>query len=592
MPVAFTDITVFLGLAGLRVPNFNALVPDAQPYSVLALQPGGAFTFSPELVGNANRGLAIRKFTAFLENAASTNADLALTPEYSCPWRSIENALAAGHFPAPGKLWALGCESITPAQLDALRQRHPDIEWICEPLAVAPGKFLDPVCYLFTTKTNSGVPKCVMALQFKTVPMGGGITVERDNMLFGTRRYYFRNRDPDFLRFYTIICSEALEFTIDAARAVEMVGHPSIIFHPQMVENTRHPDMRRYRAELFASTCSDHVEVISLNWARELSYPNGDQGIPHSIKGCSALFMKSSRFDKSDNRIRNNHRLGAYYIRWKERQSDVCLLNYDEQVFYFVNQKTFLLGAAVQDRRTGPEIHELKAWDTASNTWRVVANAEDGFSALCGTFGSDHLNACLDHQATPADRERLLTLSAGTLETVQDWHAAEKIESFISEPDERSKRLTFVHELSLASRNFRSDHLTRFINLQNIVLANGGNFPPNIVDLQGNYRMVFPDAATQFRFNVVNGTTGRSGATVSMASRLGKPECQFRRFSNLSGLCARIRCSLLECRMLATIRKHTTAEPALLDFLARHFGRNKKERDMSICRSRRMAFES
>src|ERR1019366_802407 len=134
----------------------------------------------------------------------------------------------------------------------------------------------------------------VIAVQFKTVPMGGGCTFERDNMLFGTRRYYLRNREQDFLRLYTIICSEALEFDIDAVRTAEFVGHPSIIFHPQMVDDSRHPDMRKYRANLFAHACSAHVEVISLNWARELTFPDGEQGVPNSTKGHSALFMKSN----------------------------------------------------------------------------------------------------------------------------------------------------------------------------------------------------------------------------------------------------------------------------------------------------------
>src|ERR1035441_10159357 len=107
-------------------------MPNAQPYSALAFQPSGPFACSPALVGNANRDLALRKFTAFLADAAALNVELALTPEYSCPWQAIENALAAGQFPNAGKLWALGCESITPDELAALRERLPDIAWIWE----------------------------------------------------------------------------------------------------------------------------------------------------------------------------------------------------------------------------------------------------------------------------------------------------------------------------------------------------------------------------------------------------------------------------------------------------------------------------
>jgi hypothetical protein len=272
--------------------------------------------------------------------------------------------------------------------------------------------------------------------------------------------------------------------------------------------------MRKYRANLFAHACSAHVEVISLNWARELTFPDGEQGVPNSTKGHSALFMKSNRFDKSDSRIRDNHRLGAYYSRWKEHQSDLCLLNHDEHVFYFVNQKAFLMGAAVQERRTGPEVRGLKAWNTNSNSWRAVASADDGFLELCQKYQTEHLNLCLDDHATPVDRERLLTLCAGTLNTAPDWHNVENIQSFVSEADERSKRLTFVHDENLDSRAFRNEHFVRFIELQTIFLSDQANFPPNIIDLRGNYKISFPTDATQFRCNVVDGTTGENGATV------------------------------------------------------------------------------
>jgi hypothetical protein len=120
----------------------------------------------------------------------------------------------------------------------------------------------------------------------------------------------------------------------------------------------------------------------------------------------------------------------------------------------------------------------------------------------------------LDQHATPVDRERLLTLCAGTLDTVPDWHNVENIQSFVSEADERSKRLTFVHDGNSDSRAFRNKHFIRFIELQTVFLSDETNFPANIMDLRGNYRISFPTAATGFRFNIVDGATGGNGATV------------------------------------------------------------------------------
>jgi predicted amidohydrolase len=515
VPVEFTDIAEFLRPAGLLVPDLNVLEPNAQPYSVLAIQPCGQLAFNQTFVGNANRAQAIKKFFRFLHDAAAANVDLVLSPEYSCPWKSLEDALAGNLFPGAGKLWALGCESITPHELSALRQRHSDVAWICETPAAAPGKFLDPVCYLLNTQTDTGQDKKVVVIQFKTVPMGGGRMFERNNIISGQRRYYLRNRQVDHVRFYTIICSEALEFEIDHARAVELTMHPSIIFHPQMVDDVRHAAMRKYRADLFHNTCSEHTEVFSLNWAKKLRAADGETGQPaENGQGNSAIFMKSQRFDRSDNAITNNHALGIYYCRWNEHQSDLCVLNYEEYVFNLVNQKVIHVGAAVQARRTGPAVRELKKWNAANESWDVAVQADDGFQSFCESYETPHLAPCLVENATPVDRERLLTLSAGTLDPVPDWHSVERMQSFICEADERSKRLTFVQDTCPATRDFRNDHIVRFIELQTRVLANEATFPPNIVDLRGNYSIVCPAAATRFRFNLLNRQNNQNGATV------------------------------------------------------------------------------
>ena len=102
----------------------------------------------------------------------------------------------------------------------------------------------------------------------------------------------------------------------------------------------------------------------------------------------------------------------------------------------------------------------------------------------------------------------------------------ENIQSFISEADERSKRLTFVHDGSVDSRNFRNDHLTRFIGLQTVVLANPANFPPNIEDLRGNFSIAYPVAATQFRFNLLNRQNNQNGATVIFLGVIPRSEAK------------------------------------------------------------------
>jgi hypothetical protein len=531
VPVEFQDIAEVLAAHGLQVPNLNVLVPNALPYEVLAIQPGGAMQFRETFVGNENRELAVQKFSNFFHLAVQTQADLVLSPEYACPWNSLEAILHNGLAPALGKLWALGCESITPAELAALKLRVPEPIWICETPQIGAGNFLDPICYVFKTNALTSEEKLVVVVQFKTLPMGGGETFERDNMICGTRRYFLRNRDHDHLRFYSLICSEALEFQIDHARAVEFSQHPSIIFHPQMINDARHSDIRKYRSDLFREACSDNLEVICLNWARELKTAEAPPESPLSKRGNSAIFMKSRRFDRGDNAIKSNHALGLYYSLWKERETDLCILNFEEHVFHFTNQKVYFVGPAVQSRRTGPTIRQLLNWDLHQNSWQVAAKADDGFHGLCQTYGSPKLEMCVSEDNAPVDRERLLTLSAGTLEASPDWHKIEKLRCFIAETDERSKRLTFVHECALASIDYRNDHLVKFIKLQTLFLERDDRYPPPIEDLRGNYQITIPHETNGFRFNVVNRQTGKNGATAIFLGT--QPRSKAREFFDL-----------------------------------------------------------
>lgn len=526
MSVEFKDISEIFGNKGLKLPMLKLLVPDIEPYEVLAIQPFGPPTYRAGFVGNSDSQLATRQFSTFFELAVSKNADLVISPEYSCPWNVLTTAFNQGTLPQVGKLWALGCESITPVELEEMISNVPGLLWICETPPVNGRTFLDVVCYVLRTEKVSGEPVTVALLQCKTVPMAGAHTFERDNLILGTKRYFLRNRDRDFLRFYTMICSEALDFKFDEECAMQFEQHPPIIFHPQLVEDTRHAGMRTYRNDIFQHTCSNHLEVISLNWAHQKR-----DGEPPSIRGNSGLFMKSDRFDRSDGKVCKNHSLGIYYSRWKSNETDLCLFNFDQHIFHFVTQKVKIVGRAVQDRRTGPEMLNLWDWKAATNTWTLCAMASDGFDPLCAAYGKGVLAGCLETHLTRIDQERLLTLSAGTFEVSPEWYYVKNMKCFIAEADERSKRLTFTQELNFDSRTFRNDHITRYIRLRNSILVNEVYFPPSIQDLKKDWQIIAPQEPDGFRFNAISKTTKKSGATLIFLGAL--PSGDARKFLDL-----------------------------------------------------------
>ena len=115
-------ISEILSPAGLGLPNINALVPNVVNYTAILLQPKGEIEASAAGVRNRDRDLALIQFRAFLEIARETAADLAITPEYSMPWDVLVPSIKEGLAPSSGKLWVLGCESITYPELLALKQ--------------------------------------------------------------------------------------------------------------------------------------------------------------------------------------------------------------------------------------------------------------------------------------------------------------------------------------------------------------------------------------------------------------------------------------------------------------------------------------
>jgi hypothetical protein len=110
--------------AGLCAPVLNVLVPNESNYKALLMQPHGVIEASAAGVHNRDRNLAHLQFGKFLDDARETQADLAVTPEYSMPWKTLVAAIKQGIVPAKGSFWALGCESITLCEIEALKQQR------------------------------------------------------------------------------------------------------------------------------------------------------------------------------------------------------------------------------------------------------------------------------------------------------------------------------------------------------------------------------------------------------------------------------------------------------------------------------------
>jgi len=123
MASTFEYLDNHLEKLGLERPNLEVLKSDVNEYNTLAYQHQGNVVASREkglYVRNEDRQIAKKKFKDFFRLAIEESVQLALTPEYSCPWDNIENQLENNSLPEYGDLWIIGCESILPSELKEL----------------------------------------------------------------------------------------------------------------------------------------------------------------------------------------------------------------------------------------------------------------------------------------------------------------------------------------------------------------------------------------------------------------------------------------------------------------------------------------
>ncbi len=476
-----------LATAALNEPSLNVLVPNEDNYTVLLMQPHGQIQASGAGVQNRNRALARRQFGQFLADARQTQADLAITPEYSMPWETLVATIKDGAAPAQGKLWVLGCESITYSELEALKHDlAPTATVLYERLQPEAGRFIDPLAYVFfAPPTNGDAAKLVVLVQFKTHPMGDNGHFEINGMQRGTHVYQFGGTAISPIRLVSLICADAFAFTDAHAEAIY---DRALIVHIQLNQKPRDEQFRRYRAKLL-SLSGDATEVICLNWARNVNLWHGEQATPWNNIGGSAWYLKPNKFDHNDATLCANHRRGLYYTWLKPLQSHALFFNYEPATYQLVATKVAHIRVpAVIARRRGPQLTKTCVWNDTTTAWDEQLTADDGFSAIVSESGQakDEIKRIAD--GNPLEAERVLALCAGKIGHEEDWHGVCRLDSCVIDASEVIRRITFCQDTDAEARNFRVARLKRCGNLWDI-LKTDAQLPPALADLKGGFRL-------------------------------------------------------------------------------------------------------
>jgi hypothetical protein len=496
-------VTEVLAPAGLREPTLHALVPTESNYTVLLMQPRGQIEAGTAGVRNRDRGLAQRQFRKFLCDARETQADLVITPEYSVPWEILVEAIKQGTVPTQGRLWALGCESIKYSELEAVKQdlaQHAAL--ISEPLPEEPGRFTDPLAYVFLAPPidGNGVARLVVLVQFKTYPMGDNDHFEINGLQRGTRIYQFGGVGQS-LKLVSLICSDAFDFQDADANAIY---DRALVLHIQLNPKPRQALYRLYRDRLLRFQ-GDETELICLNWARDVHEWCGEVEKPwHNIAG-SAWYLKPDKFDERDATLCTNHRRGLYYTWLWPLHVHVLFFNFEPAIFLLEATKVAHIGVpAAVSRRRGPQLTKTCVWDDTATAWVEQVAAEDGFSTI--VVESNHAKDEVKRIAedNPLAAERVLALCAGEIKRRDDWYGVRQLDSCVIDASEVIYRVTFCQDTDEIACKFRVARLKRCGRLWDI-LKTDSYLPPALGDLKDGFRLEWSAAFPHQNAISVNG---------------------------------------------------------------------------------------
>ncbi|MCJ7624627.1 MAG: hypothetical protein MUO76_14090 [Anaerolineaceae bacterium] len=468
----------------LKTPILNALIPNADNYKLLALQPQGDIVASVGGVRSRDRVLATRQFGKFLEYAKETQADIVITPEYSMPWEVLCASISDGSGPVKGKLWALGCESIKFSELESLKERlAPFATVIYERLDACSTRFVSPLAYIFVTPPaqDGGEEKTVVLVQFKTHPMRDSNHFEINGMLRGTRIYQFDDEEQN-LKLVSLICSDAFELNDEIAKAIY---DRALILHIQLNQNPRHEWFLGCRQRLLRYN-GDTTEVLCLNWSEDVIISiSGHRSEWKNIAG-SAWYLKSREFDDRDITLCSNHQQGLYYTCLQPYRSHALFFNYKPGIFLFNATKVAHIAVAGPvSRRRGPQLTKTCNWNDEEGRWVEKTTADDAFSDVVSESGNAQTEIKRIADANPLDVERILALCAGEIKYNEDWYKVHFLDSCVIDLPEIIRRVTFAQDTHEKAIRFRTARLRRCSRLWEII--KNEELPPALSDLKSGF---------------------------------------------------------------------------------------------------------
>lgn len=498
----------------LTLMSLEALNPAREPYRAILLQPTGIVEANDVRVGHADPALGHALCSGFLSSATQSHSDLAVAPEYCIPWSVVHEIVAGQYRPPQGAIWVLGCESIPPADFQALAHQYSagDCVFLHEPIdprQAAQRRYVDPLLYVFWAKSQDGQPVLCLLVQLKTVACRDYRDIEQTSLCLGKTVYAF-NRGINRMSLVSIICSDAFDF----ATHIDALHTNCLLIHIQLNPKPAHTDYAAYRTRLCAVGANSHVELLCLNWAKSI----------HEVKGAgkyadwnnvagSAWYAPPAKFSADDGLIDSLHRSGLYYCLLAQRWHSF-FLNYEGQIIQLQKQKLFFPGEQALAPKNFVTVENRWSWNSNSNCWDSDAVANDGFeNALSGYHAiAEHLHLASRH--SPLAVERAIELLMGPRGNPASWYTVKELDAVHLDKDEESIRRVTVHQdpdLARPGSFYRLQRLQRAHDAIGLAQSDVP-WPPPVQDLANGFKLSWKRNSPHY--NVEPDTGGRGPAAL------------------------------------------------------------------------------
>lgn len=495
---------------GLTPPDLEMLRSNASQYTTLLMQPNGPIYANIDRIGAYDQATASAKGKSFLELAITRGAHLAVTPEYFFPWAAILESINNGLVPPNDALWVLGSESITQTELESFEH---EVSGRCvviyEPLGelTRSRELLTPVVLLFQAENSNGSKQLVALIQFKIQPSRDPRFFEESVLKRGSLVYQFKGTNSE-LTAAVVICADVFALAELDRNSLSDFNNQATLIHIQLNPNPRHIAYREYRTTTFSTDANaTNCHIVCLNWAHSIeAYSNseGESKAWGNIAG-STWYCPLNGCSSHDDDVLSNHTFGLYYA-YMEEYRHALLFHYDEAVFELLVPKLITTMSAVLVNKNGPAAKGRYEWKEGIKKWELgTYPVESGFDDLIDQIpdARSALSRILC-QGNVLNIERVLSLSAGSINGGELWYETENIDSCKIESNEIVNRITVVQDTDNIAYEFRHKMFTPITTIYSEIMTQT-NWPPQIADVNANSEIFW--VKNKPNFNVL--TAGR-----------------------------------------------------------------------------------